>query len=83
MSFRAHLIKELPREPKELRAEGKALVIRAKVMLKELAHISLEIAQMVVSGQEDQAETLPGWFMVEIVRDLPRLVERENGKQKA
>ncbi|HVU11004.1 MAG TPA: hypothetical protein VHD90_06985, partial [Phototrophicaceae bacterium] len=59
------------------------LVIRAKVMLKELAHISLEIAQMVVSGQEDHAETLPSWFMVEIVRDLPRLVERENGKQKA
>ncbi|MEO8396029.1 MAG: MoxR family ATPase [Chloroflexota bacterium] len=82
MSFRAHLIKELPHEPKELRAEGKALVIRAKVMLKELAHISLEIAQMVVSGQEDRAETLPSWFMVEIVRDLPRLVERENGKQK-
>jgi hypothetical protein len=38
---------------------------------------------MVVSGQEDFTAMLPNWFMVEIVRDLPRLVERENGKQKA
>lgn len=82
-SFRAHLIKELPPEPKKLKSEQQALVIRAKVLLKELAHISLEIAQMVVSGQEDSAAPLPNWFMVEIVRDLPRLVERENGKQKA
>jgi MoxR-like ATPase len=82
-SFRAHLIKELPPEPKMLKADQRALVMRAKVLLKELAHISLEIAQMVVSGQEDHATALPNWFMVEIVRDLPRLVERENGKQKA
>jgi hypothetical protein len=82
-SFRAHLVKELPPEPKMLKSEQRALVLRAKALLKELAHISLEIAQMVVSGQEDFTAMLPNWFMVEIVRDLPRLVERENGKQKA
>ncbi len=38
----------------------------------------LEMAQMVVSGQ-DETEKLPDWFMVEIVRDLPRLVEKRNG----
>lgn len=80
-SFRAHLIKELPPEPKALKTEQRNLVVRAKVMLKELAHLNLEVAQMVVSGQED-GTGLPNWFMVEIVRDLPRLVERENGKQK-
>jgi hypothetical protein len=82
-SFRAHLVKELPAEPKALKSDQRALVMRSKVLLKELAHISLEIAQMVVSGQEDHAAVLPNWYMVEIVRDLPRLVERENGKQKA
>ncbi len=82
-SFRALLIKELPPEPKTMKTEQKAMVLRSKTLLKELAHVSLEIAQMVVSGQEDHAAELPNWFMVEIVRDLPRLVERDNGKQKA
>jgi hypothetical protein len=39
--------------------------------------ISLEMAQMLVSGQEASG-TLPDWFMVEIVRDLPRLVEKKD-----
>ena len=32
---------------------------------------------MVVANQGD-GEALPGWFMVEIVRDLPRLVEKKS-----
>jgi hypothetical protein len=43
--------------------------------LKELAAISLEMAQMVVSV--DGGESLPNWLLVEIVRDLPRLVVRK------
>ena len=39
--------------------------------MKDLSLISHEIAQMVVSA--DDGEVLPEWFMVEIVRDLPRL----------
>jgi len=42
--------------------------------MRDLAHINLEIAQMVVSSDEDKV--LPEWFMLEIVRDLPRLVSR-------
>lgn len=42
-------------------------------MLKELAQISLEMAQIVTA--ESDSQTLPAWYMVEIVRDLPRLVE--------
>jgi len=37
-----------------------------------------EIAQMVVSEPE-KGDALPSWLMVEIVRDLPRLVKKENG----
>ena len=39
---------------------------------KELAVINFEIAQMTVAA--DGAEALPDWFMMEIIRDLPRLV---------
>ena len=41
-------------------------------MIKELASINTELAQMVVASDEE--ESLPDWFMLEVVRDLPRLV---------
>lgn len=75
-SFRAQLIKELPQERKALAGTQQELAHRAKALLKELASISLEMAQMVVTTQE--GESLPGWFMTEVVRDLPRLVEKKN-----
>jgi hypothetical protein len=76
-SFRAHLIKELPAEKHGLSSAGRELAHRAKALMKDLAAISLEMAQMVVA-QGDDGDALPGWFMVEIVRDLPRLVERKH-----
>jgi AAA domain (dynein-related subfamily) len=78
-SLRAQLIKELPQEQKIATGNHKDLAHRAKGLLKELASISLEIAQMVVS-QSEKGDALPSWLMVEIVRDLPRLVQKENGK---
>lgn len=54
----------------------KKLAHRAKALIKDLASISLKMAQMVVSKQ-DEDEGLPGWFMVDIIRDLPRLAERK------
>ena len=75
-SFRSQLIKELPTEKKQLSASNKELAHRAKALLKDLAVLSLEIAQMVVAEQ-DNGSTLPSWLMVEIVRDLPRLVENK------
>jgi MoxR-like ATPase len=75
-SFRAQLIKELPAHAGAARAAHKDLVFRAKALLTDLAAISLEIAQMVVAKGEGD-DGLPAWFMVEIVRDLPRLVEKK------
>ncbi|HEX7833679.1 MAG TPA: MoxR family ATPase [Thermoanaerobaculia bacterium] len=75
-SFRAHLIKELPAEKPEGSSHARELAHRAKALLKELAAINLEIAQMVVAQLEEQS-ALPSWFLVEVVRDLPRLVERK------
>ena len=52
--------------------EAQFLAHRGKALIKELYSINYEIAQMVVA--EEDEERLPDWFMVEIVRDLPRLV---------
>ena len=76
-SFRAQLIKELPAEKIGLGGDRSALPHRAKALLKDLASISLEIAQLVVA-RDDDGTALPGWFLSEVVRDLPRLVERKS-----
>jgi hypothetical protein len=76
-SLRARLIKELPAERENIADAQRELAYRAKALIKELAAISLEIAQMVVT-EGDDGSALPPWLMVEIVRDLPRLVEKRN-----
>lgn len=70
-SFRARLLHDLPQSRQKMSREAQTLTHRAKALIKELSQINHEIAQMVVSA--DEGEMLPEWFMVEIVRDLPRL----------
>jgi hypothetical protein len=77
-SFRAHLLKSLPAERVHLKGNAQETAHRGKALIKDLASISLEIAQMVVG--EEGGQSLPPWFMVEIVRDLPRLVEQRHAK---
>ena len=74
-SFRARLIHDLPASRQKLDGDKQSLSYRAKILIRELSQISFEIAQAVVSS--DGAEALPDWFLMEIVRDLPRLVNRE------
>jgi hypothetical protein len=73
-SFRAHLIKNLPEEKENSGTKERELAFAAKARIKELAAVSFEIAQMVVANEG--GESLPGYFMAEIVRDLPRLVRK-------
>lgn len=75
-SFRAQLLKELPKENNAISSNAKQFAARAKALLAELSSISLEMAQMAVAAQD--GETLPDWFMVEVVRDLPRLAQKRN-----
>jgi hypothetical protein len=75
MSVHAHVVKELPEDHHQLNPHQQALVIRAKALLKDLALISLEMAQMVVANGDD-SRPLPDWLLVEIVRDLPRLAHK-------
>ncbi len=72
-SFRGRLLTELPKSIQDLPKGTIHFVYRAKAMIKELSVINFEIAQMTVASDEE--ETLPDWFMVEIIRDLPRLVD--------
>jgi hypothetical protein len=80
-SFRAQLIKELPPEKDKLSPATQQLAIRAKSLMKDLANISLEIAQMSAAAPDGgEAAPLPDWFMVELVRDLPRLAEKKDNR---
>ena len=71
-SFRAKLLTELPKSKQDISGNMLSFVYRAKGMIKELATINFEIAQMVVAS--DDESSLPDWFMIEVIRDLPRLV---------
>ena len=77
-SFRSRLLHDLPQNRQQIDREKQELVYRSKALLKDLSAISLEMAQMVVSAEGDQ--TLPDWYMVEVVRDLPRLAGVNKGK---
>ena len=74
-SFKAQLIKELPTDKNNLAGSTQDLAFRAKSLVKDLANISLEIAQMAVSADDDAS--LPDWFVVEVIRDLPRLAAKK------
>ena len=80
-SLRAQLIKELPKEKKQLGGESQQLALAGKRLVKDLARISMEIAQMVVTPEEDAGEGkeergIPEWFLIELIRDLPRLAAK-------
>jgi hypothetical protein len=83
--LRARLAKELPASRAQLSGNAVQLAHRAKGLLTELAEISVEAAQMVVAGAQDGVSEdgsdarLPAWFMVEVVRDLPRLAAARDG----
>jgi len=80
-AFRARLIKQLPEDRRALSTDLQTFVHRAKALLKDLAQISLEMARLVVAPAEagTEATALPGWFLVEVIRDLPRLAAQGNG----
>ena len=48
--------------------------------MRDLADINLEIAQMVVAS--DAERDLPNWFLLEVVRDLPRIVAKRDGSAR-
>ena len=74
-SFRAKLLHELPQSKNKMNKDAQYLAHRAKALIKDLARINFEMAQIVVTS--DDEGKLPDWFLIEVVRDLPRLVSED------
>ncbi|MGW5355392.1 ATP-binding protein [Streptomyces sp. NPDC004031] len=74
-SFRGRLVKELPASKEQASPSVRQNAYRAQALLVQLAEISVEVAQTVIADDEDGNPVLPGWFLVEAARDMPRLVE--------
>ena len=73
-AFRARLVKELPASKEHASPTVRRFALRAKSLLVELAEISVECAQLVIAADADGMPVLPSWFLVEVSRDLPRLL---------
>ena len=73
-SLRARLWHDLPAKKQKLGKDTQFLVHRSKALIKQLATINMEIAQTVVS--EEDGKSLPEWFLIEVVRDLPTLIAK-------
>ncbi|MDX2565221.1 MoxR family ATPase [Streptomyces sp. TX20-6-3] len=73
-TFRARLARDLPADKRHASPGARKFAFRAKTLLVELAEISLEMAQLVITESEDDAPALPAWFLLEAARDMPRLV---------
>lgn len=75
-SVRAQLAKELPPERENVKPQHRHLVSQAKKLLVDLCELSVEMATLMVAEEEgDNGRQLPAWFLVEVVRDLPRLAQ--------
>jgi hypothetical protein len=73
-SLRAQLAKELPPDRENVKPRHRMLVQQAKKLLMQLCETSVEMATVMVADEMgESARKLPPWFLVEVVRDLPRL----------
>ncbi|MGX2993652.1 ATP-binding protein [Streptomyces sp. JNUCC 64] len=74
-AFRRRLVKDLPADREHVSDTVRQTAYRAKALLVQLAEISVEVAQAVIADDADGRPVLPAWFLIEAVRDMPRLVE--------
>ncbi len=75
-SLRDLLVKELPERENQLGRDSRELAQSAKQALKQLARIDGELAQLVLT-ENDAGDRVPDWFVLEIAKELPRLVQQK------
>ncbi|ANH67602.1 AAA family ATPase [Mitsuaria sp. 7] len=75
-SLRDLLVKELPEREAQLGRDSREMAQSAKSALKTLARIDGELAQLVLT-EDDGGRRLPDWFVLEIAKELPRLLQRK------
>jgi len=73
-SLRDLLVKELPAKESGLGRDSRELALHAKQALKALARIDGELAQLVLT-ESDAGDRVPDWFVLDIAKDLPRLLQ--------
>lgn len=74
-SLRDLLVKELPAKEAALGRETRELAQAARDALKALARLDGELAQLVLT-ENDAGERVPDWFVLDIARELPRLMQK-------
>ena len=77
-SLRDLLLKELPSKEAGLSRECRDLAQSAKTTLKVLARIDGELAQLVLT-ENDNGDRVPDWFVLDIAKELPRLMQQKVG----
>lgn len=77
-SLRAQLGHDLADGGSEPTTGQRDLAFQAKRAITELAEISAEVARLTVAPSE-AGEELPAWFLVEVMRDVPRIASRRDG----
>lgn len=75
-SLRDMLVKELPEREDQLGRDSRELAQSAKGALKSLARIDGELAQLVLT-ENDAGNRVPDWFVLEIAKELPRLMQQK------
>ncbi len=75
-SLRDMLVKELPERENQLGRDSRDLAQAAKGALKALARIDGELAQLVIT-ENDAGDRVPDWFVLEIAKELPRLLQQK------
>lgn len=73
-SLRDLLVKELPTGEAAPGKAARELAQSARMALKALARIDAELAQLVITENE-AGERVPDWFVLDIARELPRLLK--------
>lgn len=74
-SLRDLLIKELPPKETEMSRDARDMAQSARGALKSLARIDGELAQLVLT-ENDVGTRVPDWFVLDIAKELPRLLEQ-------
>lgn len=82
-SAKDYLFKELPKNENQVTSQKKQLVANVKNSLKDLARIDNEYAETLLSPNSN-GENLPKWVLLEIAKELPKLIslkqkEKEDG----
>ena len=78
-SFRAKLMTELPEKKQGISREARELAFRAIQLIKDLTLINGEMAQMAIA--EDEEQRLPDWFVMDLIKALPRLALKNRNKK--